>query len=139
MRNIAKHFNEKGAILREHDNTGKNPANSNLSYPPPPPNLQTPKKDIHKRYVVPCEESEFRALKVSSFQDICLKCAPHIKISKPRDDVCHRCERLRKEILDAVTEEEKLSDISDFKEHIADSKKEREYYRSCIEFGELGR
>lgn len=110
-----------------------------IYHTPPPPNLQTPKKDIHKRYVVPCEESEFRALKVSSFQDICLKCAPHIKISKPRDDVCHRCERLRKDILDAVTEEEKLSDISDFKEHIADSKKEREYYRSCIEFGELGR
>lgn len=28
------------------------------------------KKDIHKRYIASCEESKYRALKVSAFQDI---------------------------------------------------------------------
>lgn len=32
--------------------------------------------------------------------------------------------------MDAVTEEEKLLAISDIQEHIADAKKEREFYRS---------
>lgn len=46
LRNIAKHFNEKGAIPREHDNTGKNPANSKImmKFIIPPPNLQTQKR-----------------------------------------------------------------------------------------------
>ncbi|XP_062621644.1 uncharacterized protein LOC134283212 [Saccostrea cucullata] len=163
LRNIAKHLSEHGAIPREHGNTGKKPSHSlkfeeirnavtfilnyagevGMPQPEAPrgidgiPPVYLPssdtKKDIHKRYVASCEESEFRALKVSSFQDVWLKCVPHIKISKPRDDVCHRCERLRKEIIDAVTEEEKLSAINAFQEHIADAKKEREYYKACIE------
>ena len=66
------------------------------------------KKGIHQRYVDSCEGTDVRALKVSSFEDVWMKCVPHIKISKPRDDVCQRCECLRNQVIDAETEDEKL-------------------------------
>lgn len=50
----------------------------------------------------------------------------------PRDGVCHRCKRLLRKMLVAESEEEKLSAMSDFWEHIADARKEQDYYRSCI-------
>ena len=36
-------------------------------------------------------------------------CGGHIEIASPRDDVCATCERIRKEITDAVTEPEKIA------------------------------
>lgn len=61
------------------------------------------KKEIHKRYLQSCDESHIRALKISSFEDVWLKCVPHVRISTLRDDVCQKCERLRKKIVDART------------------------------------
>lgn len=58
---------------------------------------------------------------------------PHIRISTPRDDVCQKCERLRKKIVDARTEEEKLSAVREFQNHIEAAKKERHHYRECIQ------
>lgn len=111
LRNIAKHLNEKGDIPREHGNTGKyqtislkydeirNAVTFILNYvgevgmpqSEDPrgsdgiPTVYLPssdsKKDIQKRYVASCKESEFRALNVSSFQDIWLKCIPHINLA----------------------------------------------------------
>ena len=66
---------------------------------------------------------------------------PHIRISSPRDDVCQKCERLRKEIADARTEEEKLKTVTDFEEHIKAAKRERLHYRKCIQdaINEIGK
>ncbi len=36
----------------------------------------------------------------------------HIKIATPRDDVCAVCETIRKEIMDASSEDEKLATTS---------------------------
>ena len=66
------------------------------------------KRAIHNKYYESCAECNIRPLKISSFENAWLICVPHIRISSPRDDVCQKCERLRKEIADARTEEEKL-------------------------------
>ena len=58
---------------------------------------------------------------------------PHIRIRSPRDDVCQKCERLRKEIAVARTEEEKLKTVKDFEEHIKAAKRERLHHRKCIQ------
>lgn len=50
----------------------------------------------------------------------------------PKDGVCHRCRRLQKFFFDAVTEEEKLSAITDLLQHFAEVKKEKDHYESCI-------
>ena len=161
--NITKHMMANGVVPREHGNKGKRPVHAlkfqdienavafirnyaeevGMPQPEAPrgsdgiPPIYLPssdtKKGIHERYVKSCEETEMRVLKISSFEDVWLKCVPHIKISSPRDDVCHRCECLRKSVLDAVTEEDKLAAIEAFQRHISDAKKEREHYRTCIE------
>lgn len=58
------------------------------------------------------------SISVSTFNNIWRQCLPHIKIATPRDDVCAVCEKDRKQIMDAVTEEEKLSATENMKEHI---------------------
>ncbi|XP_048771609.1 uncharacterized protein LOC125677540 [Ostrea edulis] len=163
FKNIAKHLDDHGAVPREHGNKGKKPVHAlqfeeiqrailfitnyaaevGMPQPEAPrgsdgiPPIYLPssdtKKAIHQRYNTSCQETGVRALRISSFEDAWLKCVPHIKISKPRDDVCQRCECLRKQIIDAVTEEEKLAAVENFQKHIADAKKERLHYRSCIE------
>ena len=58
---------------------------------------------------------------------------PHIKISSPQDDECKKCERLRKGIADARTEEEKLKTVNNFEEHIKTAKREILHHRKCIQ------
>ena len=91
------------------------------------------KRAIHNKYFESCAECNIRPLKISSFEDAWLKCVPHIRISSPRDDVCQKCERLRKEIAVARTEEEKLKTVKDFEEHIKAAKRERLHHRKCIQ------
>ena len=137
LKNINKHVSATGAIQRVHGNTGKKPLHglnyedihnaitliTNYAAELECHNLKhqeaameyllyfyhhqrlkkvfTSVTSIHAKADVP-------ALKVSSFEDVWIKCVPHIKISKPRDDVCQRCECLRNQVIDAVTEDEKL-------------------------------
>lgn len=138
LSNIMTHMKQNGAIPREHGNKGKKPAHAlkfeeienavnfiknyaeefGIPQPEAPrgsdgiPPIYLPasdtKKAIHQRYLQSCDESHIRALGISSFEDVRFKCVPHIRISTPRDDVCQKYERLRKKIVDARTEEEKL-------------------------------
>ncbi|KAH3801581.1 hypothetical protein DPMN_155236 [Dreissena polymorpha] len=47
---------------------------------------------------------------------------PHIRIAKPREDVCGTCERLRKYIVGAVTQEKKLLALREMENHITDAR-----------------
>ena len=47
-------------------------------------------------------------VKYSTFNNIWNQCLPHVRIAKRSDDICAICEKLRKYIMDAVTEDEKL-------------------------------
>ncbi|XP_062603492.1 uncharacterized protein LOC134282462 [Saccostrea cucullata] len=163
VKNISRHLNDNGAVPREHGNTGKKPTHAlkyedvqnaitfiinyaaevGMPQPEAPrgsdgippiflPSSDT-KKGIHERYLASCEGTDVRALKLSSFTEAWQNCIPNIKISRPRDDVCQRCECLRKEIIDAVTEEEKLASTEKFKKHLEDAKTERTHYRNCVE------
>lgn len=64
-----------------------------------------------------CDEFSIRAKKISSFED----------------DVCQKCECLRKKIMDARTDEEKLTSARAFQDHIEAARKEPQHYRECIQ------
>ena len=94
----------------------------------------TLKKDVHEKYVESCANSEppSRHVKLTTFRHIWATCLPHIKIATPRDDVCATCEKLRKTIMDSVTEQEKLDSTNKLQEHILDAQKERDVYNDCV-------
>jgi len=48
------------------------------------------KTEIHREYVDSCGGG--RALRLTSFKDIWATCCPHIRVAKPREDVCITCE-----------------------------------------------
>lgn len=156
-------MNDIGAVPCEHRNTGKKPHHAlkyedihnaitfivNFAAEEGMPQHEAPrgsegippifllssdtKKGIHERYIAKCEGTNVRALKISSFEEAWLKCVPYIWISKPRDDVCQRCECLKKQVIDAVTEEKKLTATEMFHNHLEGAKRERSHYRTCIE------
>ena len=90
------------------------------------------KYGIHKEYVTACKETNIRALGLSSFKSTWAQCVPHIKISNPKDDVCQRCEIIRKQVSDSVTENEKLSAANELSAHIEKARGERELYRQSV-------
>ena len=49
-----------------------------------------------------------------------------------RDDVCTTCEKLRKENIDSVTEEDKLASTEEMHSYIVLAQKERDLYNSLI-------
>ena len=138
LSNIITHMNKNGVTQRVHGNKDRKPTHAlkfieienavkfirnyadefGIPQPAAPsgsdgiPPIYLPASDtkraIHNKYYESCAECNIRPLKISSFEDAWLKCVPHIRISSPRDDVCQKCERLRKEIADARTEDEKL-------------------------------
>ncbi|WAQ97740.1 hypothetical protein MAR_022113, partial [Mya arenaria] len=59
-----------------------------------------------------------RQLGITSFKDIWRQCVHRIRIGGPRDDVCQTCELLRKRIVDAVLEQDKLDASSAFLENV---------------------
>jgi hypothetical protein len=163
LSNIITHMNKNGVTPRVHGNKGRKPAHAlkfdevenavkyiknyadefGVPQPAAPsgsdgiPPIYLPASDtkraIHERYLESCTESTIRALKVSSFEDVWLKCVPHIRISSPRDDVCQKCECHRKKIADARMEEEKLRATKDFEDHLQAAKRERLCYRKSIQ------
>ena len=68
----------------------------------------------------------------SNFAEVWKSCCPYIKIASPQEDVCGRCEKLRKLMSDARTEEEKLQAALQMQEHIARVQQERRAYQECI-------
>ena len=71
-------------------------------------------------------------MKYSTFNNIWRACVPHIKIASPREDVCATCERLRKDVSDALEEEEKLASAEALRQHIITAQKERDAYNKCV-------
>lgn len=90
------------------------------------------KKNIHKLYISGCEASNARFVKYSSFLSIWKSCVGHIKISTPEDDVCQKCEVIRKKIMDARTENDKVLASAEYIEHVNAAKEEREVYQKSI-------
>jgi len=143
---IIKHVSRHGVTTRTHGNTGRKPIHSvtfedvtnvvnfvrnyagvyGLPQPAAPrgiDNLPTvflpasnTKTDIHKEYVASCCGG--RALRLTSFKDIWATCCPHIRIAKPREDVCISCERHRQAIMGAVDDEEKLEALEAMERHV---------------------
>lgn len=92
----------------------------------------TTKVTVHKSYIGSCAETVpiTRAVKYSTFNNIWRSCLPHIKIASPRDDVCATSERFRKEVMDSITEEEKLESTQKLRSHVQAAQKEREMYNT---------
>ncbi len=90
------------------------------------------KKFIHEQYVQAAVAGTIRASKITLFLSIWLQCCSHIKVTKPRTDVCQRCEEGRREVQAASTEQEKLDSLSKFTNHIQHGQEEREgYIKNC--------
>ena len=160
LQNIISHMNTHGITPRKHGNSGKKPSHSlkyddiksavrfisnfadefGLPQPAAPrgrddiPPIYIPsdmtKKSVHEKYVANCPTD--RHVKYSTFCNIWNQCLPHVRIAKPRDDVCAICEKLRKCIMDAVTEDEKLEATRRMQEHIRHVQAERETYNDCV-------
>ena len=59
--------------------------------------------------------------------------APHVKVMKPRTDVCAKCDKLRDKIRVSRTEEETDSSVKALHLHVTAAQEERQYYRDMIE------
>uniref|UniRef100_A0A8W8N980 DUF7869 domain-containing protein n=1 Tax=Magallana gigas TaxID=29159 RepID=A0A8W8N980_MAGGI len=161
LHNIITHKNTHGVTPRKHGNLGKKPSHSlqyddiklvvqfissyaddfGLPQPAAPrgrddtPSIYIPsdttKKDVHEKYVESCPND--RHVRYSTFCNIWNQCLPHIRIAKPRDDVCATCEKLRKSVLDAVSEEEKLEAAPrKMQKHITHTQAKRKVYNDCV-------
>ncbi len=124
--------NQGGCMPRTHGNTGRKPKHAlmfddvnrvvqfimntseeiGLPYPAAPRGKDnipivflpssTTKLHLHAQYSAACEEQNVRCVKISAFKSMWLHCVPHIRIAKPREDVCGTCERLRRDIVGAL-------------------------------------
>ena len=137
LRALISHIHENGVVPRIQSNAGRKPKNAlsfadvqrvvqflrsfadenGLPQPAAPrgrpdiPPIYLPssmtKKSVHKSYVESVSEDGGRLVKIGAFSEIWKSCVPHICIATPRHDVCATCEKFRKEIMNAVTGEEK--------------------------------
>ncbi|WAR08783.1 hypothetical protein MAR_018741 [Mya arenaria] len=82
--------------------------------------MEKSEKDLYEE----ADKAGTRKLGITSFKGI--------RISGPRDDVCQTCELLRKKIVDAVLEQDKLDASSAFLEHVEVARREREVYRETL-------
>ncbi|XP_056002594.1 uncharacterized protein LOC130049247 isoform X2 [Ostrea edulis] len=162
FKNLVKHMKTHGIKPRTHGNIGKKPHNAlsfeeikfvvqfinrysednGLPMPAAPRGrdseppiflpCSTPKNEIHQLYVEACHEVQIRAVKLSSFYSIWSACLPNIQIANPRSDVCNTCERHREHILNARSENEKLTAARNFTDHIEKAEREHHLYIQCI-------
>ena len=66
-----------------------------------------------------------------SFRNIWLKCMPHLRVMTTRTDRCEKCEKYRKQIQEAVREEDKPAAIEGFSKHLTVAQKEQEVYQDA--------
>ncbi|KAH3706338.1 hypothetical protein DPMN_065723 [Dreissena polymorpha] len=78
----------------------------------------TTKTNLHQKYPTSCTEAGFRVIYITASKEIWRTCLPLIRIAGPRDDVYAKCEKLRRGVMDAVTEEEKLTATDSLRNHI---------------------
>uniref|UniRef100_K1REW6 Uncharacterized protein n=1 Tax=Magallana gigas TaxID=29159 RepID=K1REW6_MAGGI len=137
-------LDDSGSVPRQHGNQGRKPkhavnfddvrrvVNFNLSYaeeyglPQPaaprgrddePPIFlpcDSSKKRNHSLYKSAYETDDVRKVEYHTFTSIWTSCCSHIKMFVPCFDVCHWCEVLRRQVLDACKEEEKLAALNEF-------------------------
>ncbi|XP_060568543.1 uncharacterized protein LOC132727145 isoform X2 [Ruditapes philippinarum] len=95
---------------------------------------ETTKVQMHKDYCISCTEAvpQIKHVSLSMFKTLWSTCMPHIRIATPRDDVCATCERMRKMISDAVSEEDKLEALANMRQHILLAQRERDTYNTCL-------
>ena len=87
------------------------------------------KKKAYKTYA----DVQDSPLQYWTFCRVWKRHAPHIKVMKPRTDVCAICEKLRDKIRVARTEEDTDSRVKALQTHIALAQEERQYYRDLID------
>ena len=159
MENLIAHLEREGPVPRVHGNTGGRPHNTlpysdvknvvvfidnfatefGIPHPAPlhgrtdAPPVFLPAaetyKSVHAKYVESCIHAERRAAGISLFCSIWKQCLPHIKFMSPRSDVCDACEKNRRRVTEAVTEEEKLAASAALSKHILLAQHEREFYK----------
>ena len=159
MENLIAHLEREGPVPRVHGNTGRRPHNTlpysdvknvvvfidnfatefGIPHPAPlhgrsdAPPVFLPAaetyKSVHAKYVESCIHAERRAAGMSLFCSIWKQCLPHIKFMSPRSDVCDACEKNRRRVTEAVTEEEKLAASAALSKHILLAQREREFYK----------
>ena len=167
LKNLISHMDKNGAVPRTHGNIGKrmqrglafediraavqfilNYADINGLPQPAAPrgtdntppvylHCQNTKKSVHKDYRDSLADNA-RVIKYTTWTKVWRNCVPHICIATPRDDVCATCEKLRKRVMDARDEEEKLSATTELRDHILAAQSGRELYNRCIERAKNG-
>lgn len=157
--NLQKHLAQHGLVPRVHGNKGRKPKHAftfpivenvvkfvkhhaevfGLPHPAPlhgrdgmPPVFLPASqnfKSVHRMYVAACQPLEMKAVGISSFRAIWHHCLPHIRFMTPRTDVCNRCELLRRDVVAAVGEDEKLAASAALTDHVLGAQREREMYK----------
>eukprot|EP00117_Sycon_ciliatum_P019832 scpid38438/ scgid5141/ len=158
---LCKHVESNGATARRHGNAGRRPSNAftfeevkyavtfikshgehyGIPHPAPlhgrdgvPPVFLPASqtyKAVHKLYVTAGNSAGIRVMGESSFRSIWHQCTPHLKFMSPRTDVCDLCEKLRRRVMSALTEQDKVAACSALQDHIAAAQHERDYYRGA--------
>ena len=148
LRNIMCHITKNGRVPRVHGNKGRKPPRAlqdddvrycvdflvsyadlhgmRMTAGPRGRDEKAPvylpagltKQVMHTKYLEACVVSGRRSMQLTSFKALWNQYAPHIKISSQKDDVCHRCETIRKKIVDSVTEQAKLEASRELQTHI---------------------
>ncbi|KAJ8317256.1 hypothetical protein KUTeg_005160 [Tegillarca granosa] len=85
---------------------------------------------VYNKYQDVAKEMNFRGVTEPCFRNVWKQCVPHIQFVRLRTDVCHVCEKHRKSIQEAVTEDEKLQISESFAKHIQYAQLERDYYKT---------
>ena len=86
------------------------------------------KLSIHKTYMEECERTSTPFMKRSSFVSVWNSIMPHLKLMTPRTDVCRQCEILCYSVMNTTSEDDKISQMKKFQNHIEDAANEREIY-----------
>jgi hypothetical protein len=148
VKSLLKHLNSNGPVPPIHGNTRRKPSHAvkyedvrfcvdflllyaeinGLSMPAAPHGADeaapvllpcnTMKVDLHSKYQQACVEAGVRVLGITTFKYVWKQCVPHIKIMTAKDDVCHKCEMIRKRVADAIHEMDKLEAANALREHI---------------------
>ena len=80
----------------------------------------TTESQLHKDYVAVCTEMvpPVKVVALTTLKSVWGACLSHIRIATPRDDICSTCEKFRRKIMDAATEEEKLESADTMRQHV---------------------
>ena len=87
-------------------------------------------KTVDSQYVCACKSTGSTHVGYSVFKPV-WQCMPHVRFMTPRTDACAVCEDMRQNVQSALTEEEKVSAMAKFQQHIENAQDERQFYKSA--------